>query len=78
MQKRAQSEDAASAWGAFARDPATHAVVALGLIGPEAKIREVAGAAGVDLSAYRIVEVENTHAAAETAVRAAKRPPAPG
>jgi MFS family permease len=29
MQKRAQSE-AASAWGAFARDPATHAVVALG------------------------------------------------
>ena len=29
MQKRAQSEGA-SAWGAFARDPATHAVVALG------------------------------------------------
>ena len=29
MQRRSQS-GAASAWGAFARDPATHAVVALG------------------------------------------------
>jgi phosphate acetyltransferase len=42
------------------------------LVGPEAKIRAVAQAEGVDLSAYRIVSTEHSHAAAEQAVAMAR------
>jgi phosphate acetyltransferase len=38
------------------------------LVGPEAKIRAVAEAEGVDLSPYRIVPTEHSHASAEKAV----------
>jgi phosphotransacetylase len=38
------------------------------LVGPEAKIRAVAEAEGADLSPYRIVSTEHSHAAAEKAV----------
>jgi len=38
------------------------------LVGPAEKIRAVAEAAGVDLSPYRIVPTEHSHAAAEKAV----------
>jgi phosphotransacetylase/acyl dehydratase len=42
------------------------------LVGPEAKIRGVAQAADVDLSPYRIVDAEHSHAAAEKAVAMAR------
>jgi len=42
------------------------------LVGPEAKIRAVAEAEGADLSAYRIVATEHSHAAAERAVAMAR------
>jgi phosphate acetyltransferase len=42
------------------------------LVGPEAKIRAVAEAAEVDLSPYRIVPTEHSHAAAEKAVAMAR------
>jgi phosphate acetyltransferase len=42
------------------------------LVGPEAKIRAVAQAEGVDLSPYRIVSTEHSHAAAEQAVAMAR------
>ncbi len=42
------------------------------LIGPEAKIRAVARAEGVDLSSYQVVGVEHSHAAAEKAVEMAR------
>lgn len=42
------------------------------LIGPEAKIREAAKAAGADISPYRIVDTEHSHAAAEKAVAMAR------
>lgn len=38
------------------------------LVGPETKIRSVADAEGIDLSPYRIVPTEHSHAAAEQAV----------
>jgi len=38
------------------------------LVGPEAKIRAVAAAAGLDIFAYRIVDVPHSHAAAAAAV----------
>jgi len=38
------------------------------LVGPEDKIRAIAKAEGVDLSPYRLVPAEHSHAAAETAV----------
>ncbi|MEL4179629.1 phosphate acetyltransferase [Roseateles sp. PN1] len=38
------------------------------LVGPEARIREVAAKAGIDLTPYRIVDVPHSHAAAEKAV----------
>jgi phosphate acetyltransferase len=38
------------------------------LVGPEDKIRAVAKAEGIDLSGYRIVSTEHSHAAAEKAV----------
>jgi phosphate acetyltransferase len=42
------------------------------LVGPEARIRQVAEAAGVDLSPYRVVTTEHSHAAAEKAVALAR------
>jgi phosphotransacetylase/acyl dehydratase len=42
------------------------------LVGPEAKIRAVAKAEGVDLSPYTIVPTEHSHAAAEKAVAMAR------
>jgi len=42
------------------------------LVGPEAKIREAAQAAGADISRYRIVDTEHSHAAAEKAVAMAR------
>ncbi len=42
------------------------------LIGPEAKIRAVADAEQIDLSGYRIVPTEHSHAAAEKAVAMAR------
>ena len=42
------------------------------LVGPEARIRAVADAEGVDLSPYRIVPVEHSHVAAERAVAMAR------
>ena len=42
------------------------------LVGPEAKIRAVADAEHVDLSAYRIVSTEHSHGAAEKAVAMAR------
>ena len=42
------------------------------LVGPEAKIRAVADAEHIDLSAYRIVATEHSHGAAEKAVAMAR------
>jgi phosphotransacetylase/acyl dehydratase len=42
------------------------------LVGPEARIRAVADAEGIDLSAYRLVATEHSHAAAERAVAMAR------
>jgi phosphotransacetylase len=42
------------------------------LIGPEAKIRAAAGAAGIDLAPFRVVDVPHSHAAAAEAVRLAR------
>ena len=42
------------------------------LVGPEAKIRAVAHAENIDLSSFRIVPVEHSHAAAEKAVEMAR------
>jgi phosphate acetyltransferase len=42
------------------------------LVGPEAKIREAAEAAGVDISPYTIVNTEHSHAAAAKAVAMAR------
>ena len=42
------------------------------LVGPEAKIRAIAEAEKVDISAYRIVDAEHSHAAAQCAVAMAR------
>ena len=42
------------------------------LVGPEARIRALAGAEGIDLAPWRIVNVENSHAAAACAVAMAR------
>lgn len=42
------------------------------LVGPEAKIRAVAAAEGIDLAPYRLIPVEHSHAAAERAVQLAR------
>ena len=42
------------------------------LIGPKTKIREAARAAGADITPYRIVDTEHSHAAAEKAVAMAR------
>lgn len=41
------------------------------LIGPEARIRQAAEEAGIDIRAYRIIDVEHSHAAAARAVQMA-------
>jgi phosphotransacetylase/acyl dehydratase len=43
------------------------------LVGPEARIRAAAANAGVDVSPYRIVAVEHSHAAADAAVTLASK-----
>src|SRR3954451_22347647 len=43
------------------------------LVGPEAKIREIAAAAGIDLGGMRIVDVPHSHAAAAKAVELVRR-----
>jgi phosphate acetyltransferase len=53
-------------------EAAQRGLIAPLLIGPEAKIRAVAEAAGVDISPYCIVDAENSRAAAETAVKMAR------
>lgn len=58
--------DAASL-GAVA-EAASHALIAPILVGPEAKIRAAAEAAGVDISAWRLVPAPHSHAAAAEAV----------
>src|SRR3974377_2286694 len=42
------------------------------IVGPEERIRAVAKAEGVDLSPYRIVSTEHSHASAEKAVAMAR------
>ncbi len=42
------------------------------LVGPEAKIREVAKKEGIDLASYRIVSTEHSHASAQKAVELAR------
>ncbi len=42
------------------------------LVGPEARIRATAAAAGLDIARYRIVDVPHSHAAAEAGVRLAR------
>ena len=43
------------------------------LVGPAARIHAAAAQAGLDVSPYRIVDVEHSHAAAETAVKLARK-----
>jgi phosphate acetyltransferase len=62
--------DADSMLGAL--EAARRGMIVPVLIGPEAKMRAVAGAEGVDLSPYQIVGVEHSHAAAEKAVELAR------
>jgi len=53
-------------------EAAKHQLITPVLVGPAAKIREAAQAAGADISAYRIVDTEHSHAAAEKAVAMAR------
>jgi phosphate acetyltransferase len=53
-------------------EAARRRLIAPVLVGPEEKIRAVAAAEGVDLSPYRIVSTEHSHAAAERAVAMAR------
>jgi phosphate acetyltransferase len=53
-------------------EAAERGLIAPVLVGPEAKIRAVAEREGVDLSPYRIVSTEHSHAAASTAVAMAR------
>jgi phosphate acetyltransferase len=50
----------------------SHGLIQPVLVGPEAKIRAVAEAEGVDLSPFRIESTEHSHAAAERAVEMAR------
>lgn len=63
--------DASSLGGAL--EAARHGLIVPVLVGPEAKIRAVAQAEGWDLSPYRVVPTEHSHAAAEAAVALAKQ-----
>jgi phosphate acetyltransferase len=53
-------------------EAAARGLIAPVLVGPEAKIRAVADAEGVDVSPYRMVAVEHSHAAAAKAVELAR------
>ena len=53
-------------------EAATRKLITPVLVGPEAKIRAAAQAAGADISAYRMVDTEHSHAAAEKAVAMAR------
>jgi phosphate acetyltransferase len=55
-----------------ALDAARRGLITPVLVGPEAKIRAVAAAEGVDLSSWSIVSTEHSHAAAEKAVALAR------
>jgi phosphate acetyltransferase len=62
--------DAASLGGALAA--AESGLIDPVLVGPEAKIRTVAVAAGLDISPFELVPVEHSHAAADEACRLAR------
>src|SRR3989344_264914 len=62
--------DAASLGGAL--EAARQGLIEPVLVGPQGKIRAVALAEGWDLSPYRLVPTEHSHAAAEAAVALAK------
>ncbi|MCL6250288.1 bifunctional enoyl-CoA hydratase/phosphate acetyltransferase [Altererythrobacter sp. KTW20L] len=62
--------DAASLGGALAA--ADSGLIDPVLVGPEAKIRTVADAAGLDISPFELVPVEHSHAAADEACRLAR------
>lgn len=62
--------DSASLGGAIAA--ADHGLVELVLVGPEAKIRAAAEAAGLDIARYELIPVEHSHAAADEACRLAR------
>jgi phosphate acetyltransferase/phosphate butyryltransferase len=62
--------DAVSLGGAV--DAARAGLIAPVFVGPEAKIRAAAAAAGIDLGRYTIVPTEHSHAAAERAVAMAR------
>jgi phosphate acetyltransferase len=53
-------------------EAARRGLIAPVLVGPTARIRAVAEAEGLDLSAYRIVDTEHSHAAAQRAVALAR------
>ncbi len=53
-------------------DAAAHDLILPFLIGPEAKIRAVAQAEGIDIAPFRIIPVEHSHAAAAKAVEMAR------
>jgi phosphate acetyltransferase len=55
-----------------ALDAATAGFITPVLVGPEAKIRAVAAAAGFDIANTRIVDAKHSHAAAETGVALAR------
>ncbi|WP_290874494.1 bifunctional enoyl-CoA hydratase/phosphate acetyltransferase [Aquabacterium sp.] len=62
--------DADSLMGAI--EAARHGLIEPVLVGPRAKIEAVARAVGIDLSPYRLVETEHSHAAADAAVALAR------
>ena len=62
--------DAASLGGAI--EAGKRGLIVPILVGPEAKIRAVAEEEGIDLSAYQIVSVEHSHAAAAKSVELAR------
>jgi phosphate acetyltransferase/phosphate butyryltransferase len=62
--------DSASLLGAVAA--AEKGLIEPVLVGPEAKIRQAAETAGADISGYRLVATEHSHAAAQRAVDLAK------
>ena len=62
--------DASSLEGAV-RAAEAHLIIPI-LVGPEAKIRSVAAAQGIDISGYEMVNTEHSHAAAAKAVALAR------
>jgi phosphate acetyltransferase/phosphate butyryltransferase len=62
--------DEASLMGAI--EAAREDLIEPALVGPEAKIRRAADAAGIDIASYPIVSTEHSHAAAERAVAMAR------